>query len=181
MRGFSLLTSVIALLALSTGSASAEDRWYAGISVGGMDVGIICTVNCDDKDTGVRLFGGYEFAEYWGAEFGYMDLGEATSGTAVVEIDGFDILVTGTYPLNDQFDVFAKVGAYFLNADLSDPLGVSQDTDSSGFTFAFGGSFNINDNFSVRAEWQLFDDIGEQTITGSSDLEFLSIGLVYAF
>lgn len=110
-----------------------------------------------------------------------MDLGEATSGTAVVKIDGFDILVTGTYPLNDQFDVFAKVGAYFLNADLSDPLGVSQDTDSSGFTFAFGGSFNINDNFSVRAEWQLFDDIGEQTITGSSDLEFLSIGLVYAF
>jgi len=181
MRGFSLVSSVIALLALSTGSASADDRWYAGVSVGGMDVGIICTVNCDDKDTGWRLFGGYEFAEYWGAEFGYMDLGKATSGTAAVAIEGIDIVVTGTYPIDDKFGVFAKLGIYFLDAELSDPLGVSQDTDSSGLTFGFGGSFKIDDNFSLRAEWQLFDDLGERAVTGVSDLEYLSIGVVYAF
>lgn len=181
MRGFSLVSSVIALLALSTGSASAENRWYAGFNVGSMDVGIICTVNCDDKDTGWRLFGGYEFAEYWGAEFGYMDLGKATSGTAAVEIEGIDIVLTGTYPIDDKFGVFAKLGVYFLDADLRDPLGVSQDTDSSGLTFGFGGSLKIDENFSLRAEWQLFDGLGERAVTGVSDLEFLSIGVVYTF
>lgn len=110
-----------------------------------------------------------------------MDFGKATSGTATVEIDGIDIVVTGTYPIADKFGVFAKLGFYFLDANLSDTLAPSQGTDSSGLTFGFGGSFKIDDNFSLRAEWQLFDEVGERAVTGVSDLEYLSVGVVYAF
>ncbi|MCZ6536685.1 MAG: outer membrane beta-barrel protein, partial [Gammaproteobacteria bacterium] len=124
---------------------------------------------------------GYEFADYWGAEVGIMDFGEAKSGTAKVEIGGIDFVATGTYPINDQFDVFAKVGVYFLDADLTDPLGVSQDTDNSDLTFGIGASYNIDEQFSVRAEWQLFKDVGEQAVTGISDLEYWSVGVVYGF
>jgi len=85
-------------------------------------------------DLGYRVFAGATFNRFIGLEVGWVDLGEAqdaielqipqqsiscleacrpVTDTALQlsdSFDGWDAFVVGTLPLNDQFDVFAKVG-----------------------------------------------------------------------
>jgi len=61
-----------------------------------------------------------------------------------------------------------------LSASASD-----KDT-STHLTFGLGAAFDINRNFGVRAEYQKYKDMGGSNV-GKSDVDVLSIGLLYRF
>ena len=122
--------------ALSLGSAiPAYAQWYAGGSVGKSDITFNNAARSDpfldlgytdalttssNRDTGYRVFGGYQLHKYIALEAAYVELGRfsfrtdvlpAGSLNASTRISGFELSALGLLPLSEKFSVFARIGA----------------------------------------------------------------------
>jgi OOP family OmpA-OmpF porin len=125
-------TIAAAVLALSglvaAPHASARGPFYFGGSVGQSSIdsdiaipGLITSGTVDGKDTGFKIFGGYEFNQYFGVEIAYVDLGKASYsgryGAATVtggkvDLWGLNFSAVGILPLNPSFSLFGKLGVF---------------------------------------------------------------------
>ena len=165
----------------------------------------------DDSSLGWKLFAGYNFNQYFGAEFAYVDLDEVkaggkadikgslrgdnfsteVSGELSGEINGFTFAGVGRYPVTDQLDIFAKAGGFYWDIDLKAKFSSSGDLGSvpfsrsdSGISYVFGLGieYSITENLSLRAEWERYGyDFDKNNIRTDGDVDFFSAGVVYAF
>lgn len=188
------LSIALGLAAPSIGLAqgAADSGWYIGASVGQSKVKDFCGgvgASCEDTDTALRLLGGYQFNRNFALEIGYHQLGEASiSGAglfAKVEATAWEAVAVGTFPVADRFSIYGKVGMYRADSDFSTNIvlpGIPQSFSESNndLTFGFGLQFDFNRNLGLRAEWQRYQDLGGPQI-GESDVDVMSIGLVYRF
>ena len=136
-------------------------------------------------------------AAYLAVEGGYTYLGEyafagqviADPGTvsANLQADDWNAFAVGILPLNERFDVFAKLGIGYWTADLATSgtfAGRSaQSADSSGTDriVGLGARFNITARWGIRAEWERFFNVGSATTSGETDIDFWSLGVQYRF
>lgn len=201
---------LISLGLLSFQSASGQEgRFYLGAGGGysdlGFDSGDITsaaaaagvtgtTTSVDDNDIGWKLFGGYQFTRNWGLEVFYADLGDGSAsftatapfaGTLNISTDasGFGAAATGTYPINNQFGVHAKLGVFRWDVDAQAAAVVagvtataSADDTGTDLMFGVGASYNFNQNSSVRIEWERFNDVGDDL-----DVDLFSGSFLYRF
>lgn len=181
--------------------ASAQDAgFYAGIAFGRSDFKDACAgvpIACDDADTAWKLFGGYQFNKYLGAEFGYVDLGKASANgtilgaaaSATAKAKGWELLGVGTLPFSDKFSAYGKAGLFRWDADVSAtavipgfaPAAVSASDNGTDVTFGLGLKYDHTKNIGVRLEWQRYKDVGNDATTGKSDVDLLSVGIVFKF
>jgi OOP family OmpA-OmpF porin len=163
------------------------------------DFGITATSSADDSGKGLKLFAGYRLNQNWAVEGGYADLGEATwnsivtapsSGTVSIswKAEAWSLAAIGILPVSDQFEIFGKVGGFFYNADASATAtggGVaaagSEDDDGAGWLVGVGASYSLTKNIAVRAEWEGYQNVGDENTTGKSDINMLSVGIQYKF
>jgi OmpA-OmpF porin, OOP family len=189
IKRITALTAVAFVLGISTSIAQAADEGgYFGIGLGQSKDKDFCSnfasgVSCDDKDTGIKLFGGYQFNPNGAIELGYVDLGKAKASvpgqSAEAKAHGFDLGFVGTLPINDQFAVLARVGLFFWKAELS-VTGVGSDSASGNdLTYGLGVKYDVSRNVSVRFEWQQFKDVGDNNSTGQSDVDLLFASMVF--
>jgi OmpA-OmpF porin, OOP family len=186
----------IALVLLAMGGLiAAPQAWgqlYLGGSFGKSDFDdgnaipdLITSGTVDGKDSGFKIFGGYQFNQHFGVELAYVDLGKASySGMFLgapvtggsVDTTGLNFSVVGILPLNPSFELFGKIGFFTWEAQARDTTGgvpfsgKAEDTDVS---FGIGASYNINRNLSVRAEWEQFEAV--------DTISLLSLGVVFKF
>jgi OOP family OmpA-OmpF porin len=134
----------------------------------------------DDTGTGYKIGGGYAFHRNFGVEAAYVDLGKATASTTEFKSSGLVVVAVGMLPLNPQFSLLGRLG--FINAKLevSDPTGSVSSTDMKT-TFGIGASYSFTPQFAVRADYDLYQKLGDSATTGESDVDMLSIGVVYKF
>lgn len=180
--------------AIAAEMAAGDAGWYAGLSAGRTDFDVSCSDlagigfvgSCDDDDTGWKVYGGYQFTKNWGLEFGYVDFGEldvkgtilGIPATAKAEVDGWTLSGVGTLPFTDNFSGFAKLGLIRAEADIKATVGgvtVSDDDSSTEWTAGLGVKYDFTKNVSLRAEWERFNDLGDD------DADLLSVGLVFKF
>lgn len=164
----------------------------------------------DDSDTTYGLTVGYRFMPYLAVEGQYLELGEAKYSangdlydefekfiaTANVEetfdSSGFALSVLGILPIQEVWEVYARLGMYFgdTEADFSVTLddGIESITESMSeskseeeFFYGIGGGYTFNETWNVRVEYTVFQDIGDEDITGETDLDRFVIGLNYRF
>jgi OOP family OmpA-OmpF porin len=190
-----LLTA--ALLATAVGFAApamAQDinlqGGYVGGSIGLTDYSFDeCIGDCDKTDIGGKIFGGYMFTPYIGAEISYNSFGKAkanvpfgfTSVSAELESSGFGAFMVGQYPV-DNWRLFGKLGFAWLDNELSGTVagvGAAELSDSSTeFAWGLGVTYMFNKNLGVRAEYENF----KYTIEDIDDnLTMWSIGIQYNF
>lgn len=188
----------VAFFLLTTVSISnAQDTangFYVGVGVGHSDQKDACddiSGSCDDTDTGWKIFAGYEFNQYLSLEGGYADLGESDADTIVLgipvsadaEITGFFLSGIASWPINDSFSVFGKLGAIYWDVETDADGGgisVSEDENGTDLMFGVGAQYDFTDNIGIRAEWERFNDVGDSD-TGESDIDLISGSLVYRF
>ncbi len=106
-----LIFAVLAAAGLAASPAFAADGtgFYVGAGVG--DYGIKLDGNAfDANDFGYKVFGGYNFIEYLGAEIEYIDGGSPSDHGISIDMYGFNFSAVGIWPVTDQFDLFAKAG-----------------------------------------------------------------------
>lgn len=179
------------LLAATQASAQA----FIGGSFGKSDIdrelttGLITSGTVDGKDSGFKVFGGYMFSRNFGVEAAYVDLGEVSySGSffgapvtgGKVEVTGFNIAALGSFPINEQFSIFGKLGLFIWDTEASDVTGgvpFTAKDDGSDISFGLGVSYNFTRNLAVRAEWEKF----KVELGAEADADLLSIGIVWRF
>ncbi|MFV8458591.1 OmpA family protein [Vibrio owensii] len=161
---------------------SAQAEMYIGGKVGMTTLDDACYLNspCDDDAFGAGMHIGYDFTDIIGLEYGVDYLGnyEANfkSGANTVDtIDG-DLWALTLAPkfnwhLNDTWNLFAKIGgAYMISGDEKDIVP----------TGSLGAEYTIDRNWSVRAEYQRYQDISDDVLD-DMDANFFGIGVNYKF
>jgi OOP family OmpA-OmpF porin len=213
LKSFSVAVLILGLAAIPT-MAQAEG-WYAGLGFGNtkakdagscsdlsgiLDPGYSCSV--DDKDTGKKLFVGYQLNKNGAVEFGYVDLGKFTvsasgrvtpPGVAVTasgdtKAKGFNVTLVGSLPVSNEFAVLGRIGMFRWDVDASGSasgagvsVGVSESDNGVDLTYGVGAQYDFTKNAGVRVEWERFKDVGNQNTTGQSDIDLLSLSIVFKF
>ena len=187
------IAALVGVMLLSAATAQAAEGFSAGIGAGRSHFKDACSdligaSSCDDTDTAYKIFGGYQFDDNWGLELGYVDFGKAKADagttTGEAKVNGFTLAGTGTLPINEMFSVFGKLG--FIRYDLkvsgaSPGITFSADDKRSTLMYGFGGQYNVTDQIGIRAEWELFKNVGDSSTTGQSDIDLLSASIVFKF
>ncbi len=168
----SMIVAATLGLALAAGPAMAETDaggFYIGAGVGQFNVEIddledLTDQDFDSDDTSLKIFGGWRFNPFIGAELAYIDFGgpEDTiniGGTDVsteVEIKGFAPYLVGTLPLG-IFELFAKVGYYFYDVDVSASGFGSESESDEDLVYGAGVGLVLFDHLNVRLEYEIID------------------------
>ena len=187
------LTGLVAATAGISPLAFAQDRgWYIGASGGQSDINDFCSnpvavgTSCDDTGSAWSVFGGYQFNKYLGVELGYTDISENKASDSVStvtwKVKGTELLGVGAIPVNQYFEVYGKVGVFFW--DLNDSCTgactfSSQSETGADLTYGIGVQFNFSKNVAARAQYQRYKDVGNEATTGKSDINILSLGIVF--
>jgi len=169
----------------------------------------VSNVTSDSSDTGYRLTGGYQFNAYLGLEISYVNFGNATITedpavlscmcgkpflqgvvNSTIKSHGWVLAGTATYPFNDHWSLFGRLGFIDANVELdvnSTPtfaVPPSVSDSSSGHlttTYGVGVDWSFANHWSARLGWDRYLSLGDSNTTGKYTLEFTSIGLVYRF
>jgi len=109
--------------------ASNAGEWGIGGLVGQVNADDICTglQGCDDSDTTFGINVSYNFNKVWGAELGYVDLGDYSGSADLGFFGTFDVSAdlsaaylagTGTYNFNDAWSLTGRLGFASANLDV---------------------------------------------------------------
>ncbi|HET9864738.1 MAG TPA: outer membrane beta-barrel protein [Steroidobacteraceae bacterium] len=161
----------------------------------------------DDSDFGYQAAFGYRFMRYVSAELGLVQYGSLKS-TATGDIDAGDgagfvpvsvnlafnvggpmISAVGILPIGDRFELYGRAGFLFASVEREFTSRVGGERGVRGSArgddqlpvYAAGFSWNINQVYSIRAEYQVINDIGEESRTGTEDLNTASLGIIVRF
>lgn len=202
---------LLALTVLASPLALAQDGgWYAGgaigraaatiddarITSGLLGAGIATTSIVDeDRDTGYKVYGGYQFNPYLGVEGGYYDLGHygftantSPPGTLTgdIKLRGLNLDLVGTLPLAAGFSVFGRVGAAYTQArDNFSGTGIVVVTNpnpsvrDTNLKLGVGLQYDFTPALGMRLEaerYRVNDAVGN-----IGHVDMVSLGLIYRF
>ena len=175
-----------------------DTNLYIGGNVGQTRFSTSCDgvpVSCDDKDTGGKIFAGYQFHPNFAVEAGHFRLGDATAtgivGGVPVSVEanvrGWELVGVARIPVWQQLSLFGKAGVARSRVSVIGTAAVggslftvAAKENSTDFTFGAGAEYAFTRNIAARAEWQRYDSVGGGS-TGKDDLDFFSAGLLYRF
>ncbi|WP_329354662.1 OmpA family protein [Vibrio natriegens] len=134
--------------------------------------------SCDDDSFAASMHLGYSFNDYIDAEYGVDYLGDfkanfnkAGKNTVDGELWALTLAPKFNLPLTDSWNLFAKVGAAYMMA------GDEKDFVPTG---SLGAEYQINYNWSLRAEYQRYQDMSDDIID-DMDADYYGIGFNYKF
>jgi OOP family OmpA-OmpF porin len=138
----------------------------------------------DDTGTGFKIGGGYAFHRNFGVEAAYVDLGKATATlgaqSAEFKASGLSVVAVGMLPVSNQVTLLGRLGVINAKVKVSAP-GFSDDTTDMKTTFGIGASYSFTPQIAVRADYDVYQKLGDNATTGESDINMLSVGVVYKF
>ena len=193
-------TSVMAQDALGPyigGSVGSTRANFNNDAINSQFVGNGFTVRSSDtnnRSSGGKLFGGYQFTPNFAVEGGYFDLGRFSySGTTTggnyngdTRANGLNLDLVGTLPLTEQFSILGRVGAAFAQtrSNFSSTGFVPANTSNrsrndTSVKFGIGLQYAITDALSLRAELERYRI--NDPIRNRSNVDMASIGLIYRF
>jgi opacity protein-like surface antigen len=166
--------ALLGLLASTTVLAEVQPGFYVGAGVGTAKVEQDTITDedfgdftFDSDDTAFKLFGGYNFNQYFAVEAAYFDGGApedtvvsfpGARGTLEIGLSGLIVSALGRIPLGDVFSVYGKLGLASYDVDLKgrvngDTVG-SESFSEDDVSYAVGASINVGASFELRAEYE---------------------------
>src|SRR5471030_3189868 len=172
---FAMIAGATALSGISAANAADAGTAYIGAGVVGShyDIKVPGAVSGDDnngdKATG-KVFAGYNIDKTWAVEGGYTDGATGAAGSIHTDAHSLYLAGKGTLPINDQFNVFGKLGAA-RNHNSVDATGDAAGLNGSGSKTALyasvGGEYLLNKNVSLSLEYENYGkndiDVGRKT------------------
>lgn len=150
-----------------------------------------------------RIGGGYNFTPNVAVEAGYSIIGDSTingSGTVLgfaytstetMKTSSLQVAAVGTYPINEQFDVFGKLGLASNKGDYSCSVTVagtagacpSVSASKTSVMYGIGAKYNINKTWGLRLQYENYGkvDFTQGGATQSFKFSAISFGGVYNF
>jgi hypothetical protein len=137
---------------------------------GGLDVGSAKIDGLGDRQAGAGAFLGYGFNTYVAFELGYRHLGSFDVAGTDVPVNQTHLSVVGSFPLNQQFDLYGRLGHDYVRGD----------THSGGTTYSVkGDSGLLGVGLSARFAPNLSGRVEAQRLAKGADN--IGVGIVYQF
>jgi OOP family OmpA-OmpF porin len=203
--------SLVTLAIIASPLAVADDSgWYAGanagqsratiddvrITSGLLNSGFTSTsITDDDRSTGYKIYGGYQFNRNFALEGGYFDLGKfgfnattVPAGTlsGSIKLRGLNLDFVGSLPITQRLSAFGRLGVNYAEArdsftgtgavNVLDPNPSKRDTN---LKVGLGLQYALTQSLAMRAElerYRINDAVGNK-----GDIDLVSVGLVYRF
>jgi opacity protein-like surface antigen len=111
----------------------------------------------DDSDSAWKLSTGGYFHPNAGVELSYLNAGKAHRLGGTTRAQGVNLSLIGRAPLNEQFDLFGKVGTTYGRTRTTgfSGLGVATGKDSGfGLSYGLGARWNFNQQWAAVVEWE---------------------------
>jgi len=159
----------------------------------------------DDKSTAWGIVTGYRIMRYAAVELSYQNLGKLEETETIVtlvpsltvpayvlapaelkrelETSGPSVSALGILPIVDHWSVYARAGVFFADMKFTSSVSGSGDSSitfgSESFLWGAGTQFDFGSHWSVRADFQRFDSVGEKNGSGRADIDLLSLGVIF--
>lgn len=185
--------------------------WYDGVGV---------KTSSDRTDTAYKLIVGLQLNPYVAVEAQYIDLGKADyksrynesweggsfSDTQKIDLKtkGFGFNVVGSYPVTEDFSVFAKTGLHHLRTkgtlkenwggsdvyegSYADSYKASKSVRKWTNSIGIGASYQVIPNLSVVGEYERYRNVADKKVRIDDEkvkfkhnVDYLSVGLRYSF
>lgn len=182
--------SCILLAAMGTGVASQVHAQEGIHPYVGASYGLYKSGDGDyDEDRDLwEAYAGLGLHRYFGLEASYTHIGSMSNDFSDVDIDGWGAAVVGQIPVTDSFDIYAKVGQFFWEAEANvETIGLSETFDFDGEDpfFTLGAGLGITELLSLTLEYTRysadleFDEVTQNSDSG--DIDTVKAGLRFAF
>jgi OOP family OmpA-OmpF porin len=175
----------VVLLSAVVAPAVAADN-YVGIRAGQAKTSIenntfnTGTVNSTNP-TGWGVFIGHDFNPNFAVEAEYLNLGEikGVNGgvNGSVKSTGFSVSGVGSFPINEQFSLFGKLGYAMITGSPGGSF-TGSDQKSRALTYGVGGQFNVAPSVGIRLGWDKYK-FNDTSMNGNASL--VSIGGLIKF
>ena len=203
--GFAALAIFTAPLTLA-----AEPGWYFGGNGGPSQADVdedriaadllgsgFATTFMDDneRDTGFKVFGGYQFNKHFALESGYYDLGDfgytsftVPAGTlhGVLGARGLNLDAVLSLPFTSEFSAFVRAGAAYSEVEgafegtgLVNVVEPNSESKEVNYKFGAGLEYMFTHRFGMRLEaerYRIDDSVGNK-----GDIDLYSAGVVFRF
>lgn len=175
-------------------------RDVTGIGAAAGAAGVAGTVTgLDDSGLSWKLFGGYQFDDFFSAELAYADLGDseatfvATAPTAATINIGtqagvVSASVVSIYPLNSDLDIFGRLGATYWDVNGiavaavgGATVGANADDAGVGYLFGLGVQYNFTQEIGLRLEWENYHGVGNEDSGTGGSANLFGGSLLYQF
>lgn len=177
------------------GYSKADTEMASETIVAGREYAMI---DVDEDSVGVKLAAGYRFNDYFAVEGSYAYLGKAEATiSSTVDVDAkasmkahvMAVDAVGLYPVNKDFDVFAKagVGLSYVKTSMSanvfgDAYGFSESDTRFVTKLGFGAEHKVAKNIAIRAEYERYFGVSKDSdYSIDADYDLLSVGVKYTF
>lgn len=163
----------------------------------------------DRSDVGYKLLVGLQLNPYVALETQYVDFGKSTykykwnygsigrleQEKYTFATKGLGVNLVGTYPVTDEFTLFAKTGMHKLRTKVkgkyidvgpewNDYDKASKTVSKWAQSFGIGGGYEFVENFEVIAEYERYQGVANKKIEGvkvKHSIDYLSAGIRYKF
>ncbi|MFW1392069.1 OmpA family protein [Vibrio parahaemolyticus] len=168
-------------------SAYQDDHFYLGARAGWAAFDGACgdsAIECNDDTLGYGLYGGYQFNSWYALEGGvtYYGKPDARYQNERVEADilGGELAMKFSLPVTERFNLYTRLGGAYQDINKNQTGTTSRGGHSWNALAAVGGDYRLSQRWSLRAEYQFIDGIGDSG-TNKADSHFTSLGLTYHF
>lgn len=152
---------------------------YVGVRAGQAKASYDNATLTTDSATGLGVFGGFAFNPNIAVEAEYLSLGEVKGGGFTAKSSGFSVGAVGSFPINEQFSLFGKLGYAMLVTKVT-PAGVTPDLKGNAITYGLGGQYNVSPSVGIRLGWDSYKlDDSSQNFKGKNSM--ISVGGVFKF
>ena len=180
----STLAVCLGVCLLAAVPASAGPYFGASVGQSSADLGDMGPdTTIDDSDTQWEVYGGWRLLKFVALEAGYADMGQVSAASTIdtssvsMSAAGLSVSALGVLPVGN-FDLFAKMGYLYWDADLSifdEALGqIDTGDDGDDTVIGAGVVWNYPGPGAARLEY-------EQTQIGSLDIDSVAAGLSFMF
>ena len=165
------IAAVALLSAFIAAPVVAEDmHMYIGANVGSAQI----DRTGFDASTAFSVLAGHKFNSNFAAEVAYVNFGSVDLPLgATVKSDAMSLSGVGSFPLNEQFSLFGKLGLASTTAK-----GTGSPSESNtGVTYGVGAQFYFDRQVAIRAGWDMYKigDVNEE------DEDVMSLGAIFTF
>jgi len=136
-------------------------------------------LNCEKRDTALRVFGGYQINRILAAEIGFANLGEQRGPDRRVKGTAWDASLVAGWPVAGPLSVFGRAGVQRSNHKGSGALAGEQH-DRYALTYGLGAQLDVTANLGLRLDWQEYSTAGGAGLP-DADIQLISAGVVWRF
>ena len=110
-------------------------------------------------------------------------------------VKGWNIAGVGIYPVDEEWSVFGKIGIVHARMQTNDsserlpfnikhnPFGATRNSAEYKWSpnLGIGANYRLNDTIGIRAEAERFSKVGKREVTGSTDIDLVTLGVTARF